>query len=122
MKGKVLAAVLVTGGILLLLSLGTGVFAFMSWALALNGFMGQDRAVNASLITLIILGVVFSLACIGLGMAAVYYLSGKREWNAAVSSIVAIVVFSVACGGLQFLSVIVSAVVATEMKTTKQVR
>lgn len=122
MKGKVLAAVLITGGILLLLSLATGAFAFMSWALALNGFMGQDRAVNASLITLIILGVVFSLACIGLGMAAVYYLSGKREWNAAVSSIAAIVVFSVACGGLQFLSVIISAVVATEMKTTKQVR
>lgn len=119
MKGKVLAAVLVTALVLIICAAATGLFSFMAWALALNGFMGQERAVNASMITFIVLAILFSVVCIGLGIFIVYFLAGKREWNAIGSAILSIVIFATATGGLQLLSVIISTIVASEMRTTR---
>lgn len=85
----------------------------------MNGFMGQDRAVNASIITLVVLGLLAAVCCLALSLYSVYYLSVKRVWNAALAAALSIIVFAAITGGLQFLSVIVSAVVAEQMRTTR---
>ena len=89
------------------------------WALALNGFMGQEQAVNVSLITFFLLGGILSLVCIAMSVYSAYYLSVKRMWNAAGAAVLAIVVFAAVAGGLQLLSVFISVAVASQMRTMR---
>lgn len=81
--------------------------------------MGQERAVNASMVTFIVLAVVFSVLCLALSLLSVYYLSVKRAWNAALAAVLSVVVLSVAAGGLQLVSVVISVIVAEQMRTTR---
>ncbi len=119
MTKGVYAAIAVTGIIMLGVSAATGILGFMAWALALNGFMGQERAVNASMITFIVLAVISAFVVLTLSIAAVYFLAGRRSWNAAVSAVLSILVFGMTSGVLHMLCVVVSAVVANQLRTTK---
>lgn len=110
----VLTGVLVTAA-----AIATAAFSFFMWALALNGFMGQDRAVNASMITFGVLASLLTLASISLSLYSVYYLSEKRGWNATGSAVLSTVLFSAVVGGLQLLSVLISVIVANQMRTTR---
>lgn len=119
MRKEALWAIIITGTLMLVTSVLTASLAFFTWALALNGFMGQERAVNASMITFIALSVVFSVVCLALSLFSVYYLSVRRAWNAALAVILSVVFFSTAAGSLQLISVLFSAVVAEQMRTNK---
>jgi len=111
---------LISTGILVAVSAAaTGAFSFFMWALALNGFMGQERAVNTSMITFIVLAGVLSLVCVAVSAYSTYYLSVKRMWNAAGAAVLSIVAFAVVGGGLQLLSVFISVIVASAMRTTR---
>lgn len=116
MRKGALWALIVTGLLMLIFAIGTGAFALFSWALAMNGFIGQERAVNASIITFAVLGILATLVCIALSLFSVYYFSVKRAWNAAISALLSVLVFSIVSGGLQFVSVMISAVVAQQMR------
>lgn len=112
-------AMVLTGVLVASTAVATGAFSFFMWALALNGFMGQDRAVNASMITFVVLAGLAALASIALSVFSVYHLSEKRGWNAAGSAVLSTLVFSAAAGGLQLLSVLISVIIASQMRTTR---
>ncbi len=116
MKSSVMAAMAVSGIAVLIASVASGFVGWMAWALALNGFMGQQRAVDTSMAVYIVLAVVSAFLAVLLSVLAVYYLSAKRGWNAAGSSALSVTVFAVATFALHFASVIISAVVAGQMR------
>lgn len=109
----------VTGIVVLAVSAGTGALGLMMWAVALNGFMGQTRAVDTSLIVYCALAVASVLVATAFSVAAVYYTTSKRGWHAAVSTIVSILAFSTAAGVVQVLAVFVSVIVADQLRTNR---
>ncbi len=110
----IVTALLITG-----LLVSTGAFSFFIWALALNGFMGQERAVNASMITFVGLAGLATLTCVVAGLYSLHYLSVKRSWKPAGGAMLSIIAFTIIGGGLQLLSVLVSVIVASQMRTTR---
>ena len=119
MRSGSITALIITGLLVLVSLAALGVFSFFMWALALNGFMGQERAVNASMITFIALAVFTGVLSVVFSLFSVYYLSVKMLWNAAGSAILSFVVFAAVGGGLQLLSVFISVMVASAMRTTR---
>jgi hypothetical protein len=98
----------------------SGVLFLFSLVLALNGYMGQERAVNASFITYIILAVVTGLIVTGLGAWLAYYLTERRKWHGVGSAALAMVLAIGVGAGLHLASVVVAAVVADQMRTNKK--
>lgn len=86
------------------------------WALALNGFMGQQRAVDTSMMVFFVLGVAAVLVLTGLAVFSVHLLSGKRGWHPVGSAALSTVLFSIAIGVLHFIAVIFSALVAEQLR------
>lgn len=119
MRAGSVTALIVTGLIVIGSLVALGVFSFFMWALSLNGFMGQERAVNASMITFIALAAITGVVCVALSLFSVYYLSVKKMWNAAGAAVLSIVIFATVGGGLQLASVFVSVIVASQMRTTR---
>lgn len=117
-KGTI-AAVIITALVTLIVGVVSGFFGWMMWALALNGFMGQQRAVETSMIVYIVLAVISAIVCVGFSALAVHFLSGRWSWNAALSAVLSIVVFAVATGVLHTVCVVISAVVASQMRTNR---
>ncbi len=109
----------VTAAVILVAATASGLAGWMMWALSLNGFMGQQRAVETSMIVYIALAAVSAVVCLALGILAVYLLSHKRSWNAAGSAALSIVVFVATTGVLHTLAVVISAVVAEQMRTNR---
>ena len=112
-------AMTITAMVVLLVSVAAGVLGWMIWALALNGFMGHQRAVETSMIVYIVLAVISGLISIMLSLLTVYFLAGRREWNAALSALLSIVIFGVTTGVLHTVSVVISAIVAEQLRTTR---
>ena len=119
MRQGTIIAIIVTGISISLVAAATGIFGWMMWALALNGFMGQQRAVDISMAVYIVLAVIAALLCVFLSVLTVYLLSGRWNWNAAGSAVLSIVVFSITTGVLHTACVIVSAIVADQMRTNR---
>ena len=119
MRSGTIAAVGVSGLVTLMIGIASGLAGWMMWALALNGYMGQPRAVETSMTVYIILAVLSALVCVGLSSLAVYLLSGRWNWNAAGSAALSIVVFAVTTGVLHTICVVISAVVADQMRTIR---
>lgn len=109
----------VTGIVVLTVSVATGALGWMMWAVALNGFMGQTRAVDTSLIVYCSLAVASILLATVFSVAAVYFGAARRGWNAAASAIVSILVFATAAGVVQVLAVFVSVIVADQLRTNR---
>jgi hypothetical protein len=107
------------GLLVLATTVATAFFGFMMWALALNGFMGQERAVNASMVAYIVLAVTSAIVTVSLSVATVYFLAGRRGWNAAGSAVLSVVVFAITSGVLHTLCVVISALVASALRTTR---
>jgi len=118
MRKSTLWAIVATGLTMLVLSVLTASVSFFVWAMAMNGFMGQERAANASMITFVLLVILAVLLCLALSLFSVYYFSVKRTWNAVVAAIVSVIVFAAVNGGLQLVSVLVSVLVAEQMRMT----
>ena len=119
MRRGVIWSLVITGILLAAVAVACGALSFFMWALALNGFMGQERAVNASLVTFVVLLVVFALLCIGLGLFSVRFLAHKRDWNAAGASALSTFVFTVAIAALDLITIFVSVAVASMLRTTR---
>lgn len=107
LTGIISAVVLCATGFVFLLSLG----------LALNGFMGQERAVNASFGSYFVLAAITGLLSLVFGCWLAYYLTTKRLWHWAGSSILSIFVASLVGGVLHFFCVIIATIVASSLRT-----
>lgn len=108
-----------TGATILLIGIASGFAGWFMWALSLNGFAGQQRAVDVSLVVYVVLAVVSTLICVVLSVLTVYILSGRFNWNVVGSAVLSIVVFVVTTGVLNTISVVISAIVASELRTNK---
>ncbi|MGB7070674.1 MAG: hypothetical protein WBD22_14370, partial [Pyrinomonadaceae bacterium] len=91
----------------------------MMWALALNGFMGQQRAVDTSMVVYFVLAIAAAILNVSLSVVFVYFLSGRRGWRTVLSSLLSIVVFVAATGVFHTACVIISAIVAGQLRTNR---
>lgn len=119
MKNGTIVAAAITGIAVLVIAAASGFFGFMMWGLSLNGFMGQQRAVDISMFTYICLAIVTALLMVGLSTGLTWYLADRREWHAAVSALLSIVVFAVSTGVVHIACVIISAIVADQLRTNR---
>jgi hypothetical protein len=107
----------IISGVLIFVALCvSGVLFLFSLLLALNGFMGQERAVNGALLTYIILAILTGLISTGLGAWLAYYLTERHKWNAVGSAALAIILAICIGSGLHLASVVVAAVVAESLR------
>jgi hypothetical protein len=111
---------IVTGIMVLAVMVVSAAAFLMSMILALNGYMGQDTAVNGSFITFIVLGLVSLLIAVGGGCWLTYYLTARRQWHAVGSVVLSIFLGSVVGVGLHFASVIIALIVAEALRTGKR--
>lgn len=116
-KGTI--AAIVTGIMTLAVSIVSGVVFLLSLILALNGFMGQERAVNGSFISYIVLALVTALAAVALGAWLAFYLTTRRKLHAALSAVISIVLGSVVGTGLHFVCVIIAVFVAEALRVKR---
>jgi len=111
-------AVAVTIFAVLAVSVATAIVGFMVWALALNGFMGREFVVNASMFTYLGLAVMMGLLSVGLAGLATHRLAVRRGWNSAGASALSIAIFSVFVCAAYLVCVIISAIVASVLWKT----
>jgi hypothetical protein len=119
MKTGTIVAMAITAIVVLGVSVAAGIAGWMMWALALNGFMGQQRAVETSMVVYLVLAVISGLISTVLSLLTFYFLAGRREWNAALSALLSIPIFAVTTGVLHTVSVVISAIVAEQLRTTR---
>ena len=119
MRTGVIWSLVVTGVLLAAAAAGLGALSFFIWALALNGFMGQERAVNASLVTFVVLLIVFTLLSLAIGLLTVHFLAARRSWNAAASSLLSTIVATVVIAVLDLMAILISVLVASQLRTTR---
>lgn len=112
-------ALIITAVLMFAVAIICAAFSFFMWALSLNGYVGQESAVNTSLITFVVLASITSLACIALSLVLVYFLAAKKKWDAAGSAVLSTVLFAALTAGGQILSIIISVIVADQMRTTR---
>lgn len=113
-------ASIVTGGLTVIVLCISGVLWFVSLLVLLNGFMGQERAVNGAFITYIGLSVIALLVCAGGGSWLTYYLSVRRTWSAFGSAVLAIFLACAIGIGVQLVSVFAAAIVADQLRTNRK--
>lgn len=82
---------IISGILALVLSIFTGLFGWLIWGVALNGFMGQSRAVNASMYTYGITSFLVMALATALCIGAVYFLANGRRWNAWLASVLSLI-------------------------------
>jgi len=111
---------IVTGILTLAVMVVSAAAFLMSWMLALNGYMGQDTAVNGSIITLIVLGIVSVLIAVGGGCWLTYYLTERRTWNVVGSTILSIFLAGAVGVGLHLASFVIAVIVAEALRTGKR--
>jgi hypothetical protein len=117
MKTGTIVAMVTTAIVVLGVSVAAGIAGWMMWALALKG---QQRAVETSMVVYLVLAVVISgIISTVLSLLTVYFLAGRREWNAALSALLSIPIFAVTTGVLHTVSVVISAIVAEQLRTTR---
>src|SRR5687767_2610354 len=63
-------------------ALVSGIVCFFGLLLALNGFMGQERAVNASIITYIVLAILVVLTVTVMSTLTANFLQRRLDWTA----------------------------------------
>lgn len=116
MKKTSMLAPVITAFLILIVSAATGFFGFMAWALALNGFMGNESAITISMVIYLVLAVISALAAMLLGAFATYYLAGKRSLNPVASSAISVVIFSIIVAVAHLLCVVISAIAASSLR------
>ncbi len=98
-------------------SFGTGLTGFFMQAVALNGYIGQSDAVNASMVTYGILALLAgAFVTIG-GAFSVYFLAHLRKWNAGLVSVLSVIVFSILSAIAHLVCLVIAIVVAEAMRT-----
>jgi hypothetical protein len=108
-----------SGIITFLAGCASAIVFFLMLGLALNGYMGQQRAVNASFGTYAVLAGLTVLAATALSVFVTRILQRRFSWNAVLAVLLSSISFSVVAGGLHFVCVIVAAIVADSLRTGK---
>ncbi len=101
---------------LILTSVSAVVFFFMLM-LGLNGFMGQQRAVNASFGTYLVLAGLVVIIATGLSVFVTGILKRRFDLHAILAVSLPVIGFSVLAGLLHFACIVIAAIVAEEMRT-----
>ena len=110
-----IGSAVITLGITILSS----IFSFFGLLVALNGFMGQERAVNTALITFIVLAVAVILLVTIFSALTAGFLQNRFEWKAVVAVIASSFGFIVIGVVMHFVVIIIAAIVADQMRTTR---
>lgn len=111
---------MISSGVLtLLMTIGSAIIGFLALLLALNGFMGQERAVNMAIITYAVFAVIIMLAVTAMSAFTVMFLQRKFNWGSALSVIISGLGFAVVGVVMHIVSVIIAALVADMMRTTR---
>lgn len=117
MRAGVWIGIICTIVLLATVSFGTGLTGFFMQAVALNGYIGQSRAVNASMITYGILALLAGIFVTIGGAFSIYFLAHSRKWNAGVVSFICVIVFSILAAIAHLLCLVIAIVVAEAMRT-----
>jgi hypothetical protein len=94
------------------------VFLFMLM-LALNGFMGQQRAVNAAFTTYVLVAAGAVILTTFTSVLAARFMRMRFGWHTVLVVILCSATFSFAAAATHFGGVIAAAVVAEQMRTTR---
>ncbi len=108
-----------SGVITLLVSILSAIVGFLALMLALNGFMGQERAVNTSIATYAVLGILVIVAVTVMSVFTASFLQRKFDWGAVVSVITSGLGFAAVGVVMHIVTIIIAAIVADVMRTTK---
>lgn len=119
MTGGSKAAIAITVIVTTLCGIASLASGWFMWALALNGFMGQTRAVEISMVVYFVLAIGTVIAAALLSGLAVYWLAGKRGWNAIGSAVLCGAIFIVGTSAVHFGCVLVSVLVADSLRTNR---
>src|SRR5688500_11545940 len=92
-----------SGVITFVLGCISAVVFFLMLGLGLNGYMGQQRAVNASFGTYIVLAVLIILITTALSVFATRFLQRRFSWHGLLAVLVSSVAFSIAAGVLHLV-------------------
>lgn len=114
-----MGSMIASGLITLMLAAASAVIFFLMLGLGLNGYMGQQRAVNASFGTYIVLAGLIVLAATALSVFVTGFLQRRFNWNPILAVLLSSVSFSALAGVLHFVCVIVAAIVADSLRTGK---
>ncbi|HMO81218.1 MAG TPA: hypothetical protein PKD24_10540 [Pyrinomonadaceae bacterium] len=114
----VIAGVLFTLVVVAAGGMATWLGGFFALAVALNSFVGQTRAVNASMYTYMISAAVSGAFAALLGALTIIFLAGRRKWNAAGVTTVSSIFFMIGAGISHGICLVAAIVVANSMRTT----
>lgn len=113
-------ASLLTGIISGIVLIATGFVFLLSLGLALNGYMGQERAVNAAFISYFVLAAITGILSLILGCWLAYYLTTKRLWHWVGSFLLSTFIAGISGGALHFVCVLIAAIVANSLYTGRR--
>lgn len=99
------------------LTCGSGVVFFFMLMLGLNGFMGQQRAVNASFGTYLVLAGLTVAGATLLSVLLTGLLKRRFSWNAVLAVLLPAISLSALASLLHFGCIVIAAIVADEMRT-----
>ena len=119
MTGGARVAMWLTAFVTAIVGIASLALGWFLWAVALNGFMGQQRAAATSMTVYLVLAAGAVIIATFLSALLVYWLAGKRGWNAVGSAVLSSVLFIAATVAIHFVSVIVSALVADMFRTNR---
>ena len=106
-----------SGIITFVLTACSAVVFFLMMMLGLNGFMGQQRAVNAAIGTYLVPGGLIVLAATLLSILATRLLQRRFSWHALPAVMLPVLSFSMIAGLLHFGCVVIAGIVAEQMRT-----
>ena len=120
MKAEIIAAAAASSIAVLIISVVAAFVGFfcITWGLALTGYMsGQAEAVSAAMTTFGILALIIGLLTLTLSAVSVYFLNAKRGWSAVGAAVLSICLAGTASVVGQGLALMVSFIVAGQLKT-----
>ena len=97
----------------------SGVAGFLGLLLALNGFMGQERAVNTSIVTYIVLAVLVILSTAFFSARTSGFLQRRFAWGAVMAVITSALGFAVIGVVMHIVCIVIAAIVADLMSTNR---
>jgi hypothetical protein len=97
----------------------SGVAGFLGLLLALNGFMGQERALNTSIVTYIVLAVIVILSTTLFSALTSRLLQRQFAWGAVAAVITSALGFAVIGVVMHIVCIVIAAIVADQMRTTR---
>lgn len=110
---------IVSGVITLLAAIASAVAGFLALMLALNGYMGQERAVNSSIATYGVLAILVIGSVTVMSGFTAHFLQRRFSWGVALSVIISGLGFAVIGVVMHVVIIIIAAIVADMMRTTR---